>query len=90
MHIKHKILLAMSFIILVASISFSVILYKTQEKTLLHGIDAQLLTAAQMARAMLPRDYHDRISSEDSVSQQRFSEIVDRFNELCVKLDLQY
>ena len=54
------------------------------------GIRDKLYTAALMAKAILPDDYHDRILNEKSVSKEEFDKIVDRFNKLCAALDMEY
>lgn len=54
------------------------------------GVDSKLLTAAQMIAAILPEDYHDNIVDKTSVSMDEYLAITRIYNELCLKLDIQY
>lgn len=65
-------------------------LYDEQKEVLFRDIDARLSSVAILAREMLPSDYHDRITGPDSVSDAEFQKIVDRNNQLCKKLGLEY
>ncbi|MBF0394659.1 MAG: HAMP domain-containing protein, partial [Alphaproteobacteria bacterium] len=69
---------------------FSFLLFDLQKGEYISGIDEKLLTAARMAKSMLPEDYHDRIRDEDSVSRDDFVKIVESFDRICVDLGLQY
>ncbi len=73
-----------------ASIVFTIILCVTAERTMMRGVDDKLLTAVTIVKAMLPPDYHDNIIDANSVSPEEYRRIVDRFNQICVKLQLQY
>jgi PAS domain S-box-containing protein len=90
MTIRTKLMLAIWSIVLFVSGAYSFILYDLQKNEYLAGIDDKLLTAAEMARSTLPVDYHDRIVDGTSVSKEEFEDIVDTFNGLCLKLDLEY
>lgn len=90
MRIKYKILLVISLVIIITSLTFIAIIYRTQKKALLEGIDSKLVTAAETIQRILPENYHDDIYDKSSVSEKEFLRIVDTFNKLCVKLDLQY
>ena len=90
MKIRQKLLLAMALLVFVASTTFSVLAYKAEERALLDGIDGELLAAARFAKAMLPKDYHDRIRGKDSVAEEDYLVIVDTWNGLCRDLGLQY
>ncbi|MCP4399202.1 MAG: hypothetical protein GY801_18110, partial [bacterium] len=63
--------------------------YVKHRSLLMKGIDEKLYTAAMMARATLPKEYHDRIVDSASVSQEAFDELVDRYNTLCRGLGLE-
>jgi len=75
---------------ILSAVAFSVVLYKTEKRALLKGIDTKLLAAAYFAKNLLPADYHDKIANRDSVSKDEYLSIVDKFNRLCLKLNLQY
>ncbi len=90
MKIKFKILGVMSGLMLITSLIFSGILYTTHKKALLEGIDAKLLTTAQFAKSLLSETYHDTIVDQHSVSKDEYRAIVDTYNQLCLRLNLQY
>jgi len=90
MAIRVKLLLTIWLIISVIAGASAWLLYDLHKKEYLAGIDKQLLTAAYMARATLPSDYHDRIVDKASVSSTDYLEIVDRYNKICQKTGLQY
>ncbi|MGD9733905.1 MAG: PAS domain S-box protein [Desulfamplus sp.] len=64
--------------------------YTKQKNLLIQGIDKKLYTAAMMARAILPMDYHANIIDSSSISKEEFDKIVTKYNQLCVDLDLEY
>jgi len=88
--IKHKLVLVMGLVIVGTSALFSIVLYRTQRRALLKGIDANLLTAASFTEKTLPDGYHDRIVDKNSVSDEEYLRIVDRYNRICEERDLQY
>ncbi len=90
MKIKHKILLAMVLITLVSSVFFTTLHYYEQRNALIAGLDDRLLTAAHMARATLPDDFHDAITDSESVSREEYRQIVSRYNRLCKDLEMEY
>ncbi|MCP3891358.1 MAG: hypothetical protein GY702_21205, partial [Desulfobulbaceae bacterium] len=90
MNIKYRIFFFMCILIVVSATAFSVILYNTQRKALLDGVNNNLLTAAYAAQNILPDNYHDNIVDEHSVSKAEFDKIVNTNNRLCRKLNLQY
>ncbi len=66
------------------------VLYTEEKQSLIRDIDNTLRAVAVMARDLLPADYHDRISGPDSVTEQEFEAIVDKFNRLCDAIGLEY
>lgn len=66
------------------------IFYSEQKAALLGDLDERLTAIAVMARAMLPPDYHDRITGPDSVPDAEFQKIVERNNQLCESLGIEY
>jgi len=65
--------------------------YQKHKSILVSGVDKELLVAAHLAHAIPARDYFDRVGSlANPVSTNEFLEVVDRHNQLCVELDLQY
>ena len=77
-------------VVLISTVLFTYLVYQAQEQALLDGIDKQLLAAAQFASFVLPPDYHDNIVDAHSISTDNYRKIVDTWNRLCVRLDLQY
>ena len=88
--LQEKLALNMSLLTLLTVGVFSLILYTTQYHALMGAIDSRLRTAATMSRAMLPEDYHDKISGPQSVADADYQHIVDRYNRLCQELELEY
>lgn len=68
----------------------SVIFYREKKAALLGGIDDRLTAVARMARELLPADYHDQLDGPESVSDEAYQRLVDRYNRLCVDLGLEY
>lgn len=52
-------------------------------------VDERLLTAATMARHFFSPDYHDHIRP-DLYSKEEYKSVIERYNQLCRKLNLQY
>lgn len=69
---------------------FTGVLYASRKQSLLADIDNRMRTIAVLARELLPSDYHDRISGPDSISDSEFERTVDRYNRICVALDIEY
>jgi len=90
MKIKYKILSLISLLVIITTLFFSFICYYGEKKILLTGLDEKLLTAAYFAKNILPEDYHDKIVDKHSVSTEEYRKIVDIYNQLCLKLGLQY
>jgi PAS domain S-box-containing protein len=83
-------LLAMiGFLIAILS-GFTFFFYQMWQKTTESGVDRELLTAALMAKDILPPNYHDRITGKDSVNDADYLKIVGRFNELCKQTGMEY
>lgn len=90
MKIKVKISLFLFLILLLTSATYAFIHWNSAKRSLMKGVDKKLNTAVTTIRLMLPNDYHDKILNKDSVSEEQYTDIVDRFNRICVELDLQY
>ena len=90
MKIEYRILALMFVLVVLVSGIYVYHSYVKQRGLLLKGIDEKLYTAAMMARATLPKDYHDRLVDSASVSQEAFDDIVDRYNRLCRDVGLEY
>lgn len=88
--IHQQFLLALIGVNMLVMAGTSAIFYQQQKQTLLAEIDERLTVVAQMAKELLPSDYHDRIDGQESVSGDEFQQIVGRYNRLCVKLGLEY
>ncbi len=90
MKIKYRVFLLMFFFVALFAGTYSYLGYVEHRDMGIKEIDEKLYAAAIMARATLPEDYHDRIVDSTSVSRNEFDKIVDRFNKLCVTLDMEY
>ena len=90
MKIRSMLLIILGFIILLSSSIFSSLSYYKSRSALLEGIDAKLYSSAVFSSSLLAKDYHDNIADKDSVSRDSYLRIVDDYNKLCLKLDLQY
>lgn len=74
-------------LIAVGSIFFYV---NIQKKLLEDAIDNELYSVAVMANSVLPPGYHDHITGFDSISDADYQAVVQKFNEICVKANLEY
>ncbi len=90
MRIHSKLTIFIVALIIVTVSIFTVLLMQTHIQSLRDGVDQKLMTAARMIKVMQPHDFHDRISDESSLSDEEYRDIVDRYNQLCRKLGLQY
>jgi len=89
--VRVHLLLMTGAIILLAGAVFTVVSYTRQRQALLAGIDETLVACTQVAKAVPPEAYFDRILHGDNpVTEEEFLAIVDRNNKLCLELDLQY
>lgn len=88
--IRNRILLSMVGFLVLAACCFSFSIYWVQRQALENGIHRELYTAAMMAKAVLPPNYHDRIYNKSSIPDEEYQMIVDHFNKLCVKTNLEY
>jgi hypothetical protein len=88
--IRTQFLAVMILLTVVISGIFTLYTYTSMRSEMMHSIDRQLLTAADMAHAMLPPNYHDRITNPGSVSAADYLAIVEEYNQLCTDLGLEY
>jgi signal transduction histidine kinase len=90
MKIKYFILILMSLLTIISSLIFTFVIYDTNSKALLKGLDDKLVTASNFTRALAGEDFHDNIIDENSVSKEDYIKIVDTYNKLCAELGLEY
>jgi PAS domain S-box-containing protein len=90
MTLNKRLLFAMLLLAAVTTTVFSMTLYHEKRDALMEGMDEKLRTAAYMARATLPTDFHDRLTGPGSVSDAEYQLIVDRYNNLCTTLGMEY
>jgi diguanylate cyclase (GGDEF)-like protein/PAS domain S-box-containing protein len=88
--IRWRFLIVTWLMITMVSALFSVLLYTTQKREYLAGIDARLLTAATIARQMVGSDFHDRLTSVNDLSAAEYLAIVERNNTISRENGLQY
>jgi len=90
MNIRNKILIAIWLVIIATSLTFAIVGYNTQKRAFLDGVDKKLYASAFLLKHILPEDYHDKLS-KDSFTQEEYDRIiVDKNNNLCIELGLQY
>lgn len=90
MKIRNFMFLVMGGVIIIVTVGFTFFFYQIQRHSLETSIDHELLNAAIMAKEILPDQYHDRITDLDSVSDEEYLQIVDRFNTICQQTGLEY
>ena len=83
------IIVTVLFLILI-SLVFMLVFYQVQSRALLEGIDRELLTAALMAKEVLPANYHDRITSPEALPDAEYQQVVERFNHICLETGMDY
>ncbi|MBN1128672.1 MAG: PAS domain S-box protein [Chitinispirillaceae bacterium] len=93
-HRPHSILFVwLSMILLatgVASTTLTVLLVFYRTTDVIATADARLLIAAEMSREIIGPDYHERIDDRSSIAREEFDRIVQRNDDLCRRLGLQY
>jgi signal transduction histidine kinase len=72
------------------AVVFTVILVRTKTTDRTAAADARLLMAVEMLREIVGPDFHDALDGPESLSDQEFTVIVERNNDLCRRLGLQY
>ncbi|MEI6875671.1 MAG: hypothetical protein WCL50_11165, partial [Spirochaetota bacterium] len=82
--------LAFGILVLVLGIVSTTWFYFRERTSLLAGIDQKLFAVATMAKDLLPADYHDRIKGAYSVTDATYQSIVQRYNQLCKAMGLEY
>ena len=90
MRLRSRIIVVTGLMLVLTIVLFSIATFKKQEQALVSGIDAKLETAARLAREILPKDYHDKITGPNSVSETEYLQIVGQWNRLCQQLELEY
>jgi len=90
MRLRTRLIIMQCIIVILTTIVFSYVNYISNHQAHISGINTRLHDATLFAKAMLPEDYHDKIVDQYSVSPERFDEIVEANNTLCVKLGMEY
>lgn len=90
MKIKYGIFSVLLSLVLILSATYSYKNYINQKDLILNKTNEKLYAAAIMAKAILPNNYHDNIVDFSSVPKNEFNDIVDKFNKLCIDLDMEY
>lgn len=84
-------LLGFSFITVLVAIATSTYLsVERRTNEFISGVDRQLLTGAIMAREIAGADYHDSIADNQSVSNEDYLDLVNRYNRICLQAGFQY
>ena len=80
----------MVLLVLLTAALFTIFFYRYSRNNLFEQIDAQLLAAAHFSKAALPADFHDRLRDAKSLPAAEYEKIVDRHNQICAQLGMQY
>lgn len=70
--------------------AFTAIMVHYRTSDIMAAADARLLMAAEMLREAVGPDFHDRLEGPKSIPEREFAAIVERNNDLCRRLGLQY
>lgn len=90
MSINLKILLFIWSIVILVSGLFTYEIGEVQKSEYMSGVDRLLYSSALMAKSLMGENYHDKLSDENSISDDQYLEYIDRYNRLCEKIGLQY
>ena len=90
MRLRTHIILVTGLTLITVAVLFGFAEFRAEERMLLRSMDDKLLTAALLAKEILPPDYHDKITGATSVSDTEYRQIVNRWNRLCKELGLEY
>ena len=90
MRLRTQIILVTGLTLIAAAALFGIAKFRTEERILLRDMDEKLLTTALLAKEILPPDYHDKITGANSVSENEYLGIVNRWDRLCKELGLEY
>lgn len=88
--IKGKILFITSFFFLILIAAFSVSTYYNEKQILLKSVDDKLLACAHAVDFVYGADFHERIVSDTSLSQDEYMAVVRKLTALSRKFDLAY
>ncbi|MBC8481754.1 MAG: hypothetical protein H8D47_03720, partial [Planctomycetes bacterium] len=88
MRIKYKILFLMALLIIFVSALFTFFSYRIVNENLLNSIDQKLLSAAHNAKVVVNSNYHDNITDANSVTNNRYREITEKYTSLCYGLKI--
>ena len=88
--IRFTLTLTISLVMAAICLAFLAILVQRQAMDLIDQADSRLLMAAEFSHELLGPGYHDRILDVTSVPQERFRLMVERNDDLCRRLKLQY
>ena len=72
--LRPQLLLLLFVLNLVSAVAYSWMLYSTDKREILSGIDDKLATAVHAVREMIPDDYHRRVTGPKSISVAEFNE----------------
>jgi len=90
MNIKTRSLIVIGLSIILTSLVITTLSYNSQKKQLARDLDSKLESIATMANSALPKNYHSKITDSNSVSKENYLIVVDSWNKLCKKLDLEF
>lgn len=90
MTLRSVFLLAMVTVVCLVAATYAVAVYHVRKQDMLQEANVKLLTAGHLARTLAGPGYHDRIADRTSISKEMFERVVERNDELCLSMGLQY
>ncbi len=84
---KHTIIFLVIVIYIMGIGGYGYYSYLKTEQDVMKGIEDKLLTASLAIPLILPKDYHDNIVDENSISKELYSEMSEKLNEYVALVD---
>jgi len=88
--IRTQLLIVTTLLVVLTTVLLSAISYYRKKSALLQSIDSRLMVSAELAHAIPPDGYFNRVLLTNGVPETEYTRIVDRQNKLCTQLGLQY
>ncbi len=90
--IKIKTLILLLVLVITAITSLLALVQDYQQANINYEetINTKLNTVIQLAHNFIGKDFHDSLLDKDSLSTEEYAKIVDKFNQICLDLDLKF
>lgn len=90
MKLKTQIVLTTHLVLIIASVLFGVFTYRAAKYILTEEVDEKLITAAIMAKEVLPPGYHDKITGPNSIDGETYRSIALKWTQLANEMGISY